>query len=56
MPESGPFGSVRGVSGNGYSYRDSCPVILLGFIACLASCLAPCYRAGARPLPGTTPP
>jgi hypothetical protein len=25
MPESGTFGSVRGVPGNGYSYRDSVP-------------------------------
>jgi len=22
MPESGPFGSVRGVPGNGHPYRD----------------------------------
>jgi hypothetical protein len=22
MPESGPYGSVRGVSGNGHLYRD----------------------------------
>ena len=31
MPDSGPFGSVRGVSGNGYPYRDvastRCPLL-----------------------------
>jgi len=25
MPKSGTFGSVRGVSGNRYPYRDQCP-------------------------------
>lgn len=25
MPESGPYGSVRGVSGNGHLYRDQHP-------------------------------
>jgi len=25
MPESGPFGSVRGVPGNGHPYRDPRP-------------------------------
>jgi hypothetical protein len=30
MPELGPFGSVRGVAGNGHPYRDNRPVPDIG--------------------------
>ena len=37
MPELGPFGSVRGVPGNGYPYRDSEPTPTRNLIARLAA-------------------
>jgi hypothetical protein len=46
MPESGPFGFVRGAPSNGRPYRDQRPICLSGCRRCLAGGRAAFHRPG----------